>query len=259
MTGANCLLVALTLAAWMFGAAATPYNDAARLYERGEYLKAAALAAKGDTASSLALAARASLTHAIYVSAPSQRPTEVQRGAAFASKALTLDPGHVEARLQLVIALYQQARAASPISAFFQGYADEALSHLDAALRLEPENPWAHSALGGWHFEVVRLAGRMLAKTLYGASLTEGRTAFSKAITLKPRSVVLQYNFARALLLNDPTTNRTEAVQALEVALAAAPMNHLEKIIKARARTVLDAANTGSPKALRQALNSDGF
>jgi predicted Zn-dependent protease len=99
----------------------------------------------------------------------------------------------------------------------------------------------------------------MLAKTLYGASLTEGRTAFSKAITLKPRSVVLQFNFARALLLNDPTTNRTEAVQALEVALAAAPMNHLEKIIAARARTVLDAANTGSPEALRQALNSDGF
>ena len=50
MTGANCLLVALTLAAWMFVTAATPYNGAARLYERGEYLKAASLAAKGDTA-----------------------------------------------------------------------------------------------------------------------------------------------------------------------------------------------------------------
>ena len=166
----------------------------------------------------------------------------MQRVAAFTSKALTLDPSNVEARLQLVIALYQKARSASSaISAFFQGCADEVLSYLDAALRLEPGNPWAHSALGGWHFEVVRLAGRMLAKTLYEDSLTEGRTVYSKAITLKPGSAVLQYNFARALLLNDATTNRTKAAQALEVALATAPMNHLENIIAARACTVLDA------------------
>jgi len=155
----------------------------------------------------------------------------MQRGAAFASKALTLDPAHVEARLQLVIALYQQARAASPISAYFQGHADEALAHLDVAMRLDRGIPWAHSALSGWHFEAVRLAGYMLAKTLHGASLTEGHTAFSKAITLKPGSVMLQYNFARALLLKDPTTNLGEAVQALKVTLAVASMKHLEKIL----------------------------
>ena len=61
------------------------------------------------------------------------------------------------------------------------------------------------------------------------------------------------------MLLNYSTTNRTEAVQVLEVALATAPMNHLENIIAARARTVLDAVYSGSPKALRQALNSYGF
>jgi len=36
----------------------------------------------------------------------------------------------------------------------------------------------------------------MLAKTLYEASLTVGRTTFSKAITLKFESIMLQYNFA---------------------------------------------------------------
>ena len=259
MTPAKCLSAAFALAAWMAVTAATSYNDAARLYERGDYLEAASLAARVNTASGLALAARAYLAYAIYVANPSQRPTEVQRGAALASKALALDPGHVEAHLQLVIALYQQARAASPISAYFQGYAEEARSHLDTALRLDPGNPWVHSALGGWHFEVVRLAGPMLAEDLYGASLTDGRTAFSKAITLNPGSIVMQYNFARALLLNDPDTNRTEAVYALETALAATPMNHLDKIMAARARAVLDAANAGSSEALHQVLDSDGF
>jgi len=61
------------------------------------------------------------------------------------------------------------------------------------------------------------------------------------------------------MLLNNPTTNRTEAVQALKVALAAAPMNHLAKIIAARARTVLDAVNTRSLETLRQVRNSDRF
>ncbi len=55
----------MTLVAWMMGAAATPYDEATRLFESGKYLKAASLAATTDTASGLALSARATLTHAI--------------------------------------------------------------------------------------------------------------------------------------------------------------------------------------------------
>jgi uncharacterized tellurite resistance protein B-like protein len=259
MNRSKFLSPAFALAAWMMVTAAAPYEDAARLYEKGEFLDAASLAASDNTASSLALAARAYLAYAIYKADPAQRATEVQKGAALASKALTLDPNHVEAHLQLVVALYQKGRAATPIGAYFRGYAEEARSHLDTALRLEPENPWVHSALGGWHFEVVRLAGPLLAENLYGASLTDGRTAFSKAIALQPGNIVMQFNFARALLLSDPDTNRTEAVRALETALAATPANHLDTIMAARARTVLNAANSASPEALQWALESDGF
>ena len=249
----------LVLAAWTMVAAATPYDDAARLYRSGKFLEAASLAATLDTASSLALAARATLAHAVYVADRSQRPAEVQRGAELAKKAQALDPGNVEGHLQLVLALYQQARAATAVGAYFQGYAEEVRYHLDTALRLDPSNPWAYSLLGGWHFEVVRLAGPMLAQNLFEANLSDGRAAFSKAIALMPRNIVLRYAFARALLLSDADTNRTEAVHALEAALAATPMNHLDKIIAARARTVLDAVNSGSPEALRQALDADGL
>lgn len=249
----------LALAAGMIVAAATPYDDASRLYESGKYLEAADLAAAVNTASSLALAARATLAHAVYVARLSERTAEVQRGAEFARKALSLEPGQVEAHLQLVIALYQQARAATPISAYFQGYASEARLHLDTALGLEPDNPWVHSLLGSWHFELVRLAGPMLARNLFEANLTDGRAAFSKAIVLMPGSIVLQYILARALLLSDPDSNRTEAVHALEAALAAPPMNHLDHILAARARAVLDAVNSGSFETLLRALDPDGY
>ena len=259
MTGAKCLSVASALAAWIIVTAATPYDEATRLFERGQYREAATLAAKGNTASSLALAARASLVYAIYMADPFQRPIEVEKGAAFASKALDLDPDLVEARLQLVVALHQQSRAASPISAFFLGYADEARIHLDKALRLDPNNPWIHSLLGGWHFEVVRRAGPLLAENLYAATLKDGRIAFSKAKKLMPRNIVMQYYFARALLQTDPDTYRKEAVRELETTLAIQPANHLDKVIAIRARTILDAVKTGSSEELLRVLDPGGL
>ncbi len=257
MTRPWWLRVTTALVAWMIASAATPHNEAAELYKRGKYLEAASLAATADTASSLALAARATLTHAIYVADRPQRAAEVQRAADVARKALTLDPGHVEAHLQLVIALYHQSRATTLIGAYFEGYAAEARSHLDTALSLEPDNPWAYSLLGGWHFEIVRLAGSALADLLLDANLAEGRGAFAKAIALMPRSIVVQYEFARALLLSDPDTNRARAVQALEAALAETPISHLEKLMAARARATLDAVKSGSPEFLQRTLDPD--
>lgn len=251
------LRVTMALVAWMIAAAATPDNEAARLYERGNYLEAASLAAAAETASSFALAARATLTHAIYVADRTQRAAEVQRAVDLARKALTLDPGQVEAHLQLVIALHQQARAATPFSAYLQGYAGEARDHLDTVLSLDPDNPWAQSLLGGWHFEIVRLAGSTLAHLLLEADLAEGRTAFAKAIALMPGSIVLQYEFARALLLSDSVTNRTKAVHALEAALAETPISHLDKLMAVRARATLDAVKSGSSELLRRTLDPD--
>ena len=220
-------------------------------------MEASSLAAAADTAPSLALAARAILTHAIYVADRSQRAAEVQKAMDLANKALTLDPGHVEAHLQLVIALYQQARAATPISAYLQGYGAEARSHLETALRLEPNNPWAHSLLGGWHFEIVRLAGSAFASLLFEADLMAGRAAFAKALALMPGSIVLQYGFARAILLSDLETNRARAIDALEAALAEMPKSHLEKLMAARARATLDAVKSGSSELLQRTLDPD--
>ncbi len=245
----------MALVVGMIASAAAPYNEATRLYERGDYLEAASLAAATETASSLALAARATLTHAIYVADRTQRAAEVQRAVVLAKKALTFDPGHVEAHLQLVIALHQQARAATPFSAYIQGYAAEARDHLDTALSLDPDNPWAYSLLGGWHFEIVRLAGSTLAYLLLEADLGEGRTAFAKAIALMPGSIVLQYEFARALLLNDPETNRKRAIHALEAALAETPNSHLENLVAVRARATLDAVKSGSSEILQRTLD----
>ncbi|MEE9544082.1 MAG: hypothetical protein V3V55_00610 [Rhodospirillales bacterium] len=255
MTGACWLRPTAALAAWLIVSAAAPYDECVRLYESGKYLDAASLAATADTASGIALAARATLVHAIYVADPAQRAAEVQRGEDLARKALSIDPGHIEAHLQLVIALHQKTLATTPISAYFRGYATEALSHLKTVLRLDPDNPWAHLLLGGWHFEIVRLAGPVVAGILFEAELTDGRAAFAKAIALMPGSIVPRYEFARVLLLNDTDTNRTEAAHLLRAALQATPTDYLDKMIATRAGALLDAMKSGSSVALSRALH----
>ncbi|NQU71229.1 MAG: hypothetical protein HQ514_11805, partial [Rhodospirillales bacterium] len=155
--------------------AASPYSadtylKSSRLFERGKYLEAAALAATANTAQGFALAARATLANAIYVAKRPQRQVQVETGVELAEKALALDSHIVEAHLQLVIAFYQKSRATTPLDAYFQGYADKSSEHLAVALDLDPDNPWGLWLLGGWNFEVVRLAGPILADTLFSAS-----------------------------------------------------------------------------------------
>lgn len=246
------------LAIWLAVSAATPHEQASRLFDSGEYLEAASLAAKIDTASGLALAARAMLAHAVYVAKRPQRDAEVEMGAELARRSLAKNYRHVEAHLQLVIAYYQKARATTSLDAYFQGYADKSSQHLEIALEFEPANPWALWLLGGWNFEIVRLAGPILADTLFDANLAAGRAAFARANSLMPDTVVLHYSFARALLMDDADANRTEAVRELEKALAAKRKNHLDGIIADRARIVMDAVRSGSSDALRRALEPEG-
>ena len=87
--------------------------------------------------------------------------------------------------------------------------------------------------------------------------MTEGYAAFTKAITLIPGNIVLQYEFARAILLSDPETNRARAIDALEAALAETPNSHLEKLMAARARATLDAVKSGSSEQLQRTLDPD--
>ena len=154
--------------------------------------------------------------------------------------------------------VYLDHAATTPLDAYFQGYADKSSEHLAIARELEPDNPWAHWLFGGWNFEVVRLAGPILADTLFDANLAAGRTAFLRAISLRPKTVVLHYSFARALLMDDPEANRTEALMELKKSLAVIPQNHLDKIIAARARRVMAAVISRSPDDLRRALQPDG-
>jgi predicted Zn-dependent protease len=108
---------------------------------------------------------------------------------------------------------------------------------------MAPANAWAQASLGAWHLEIVQHAGPVLANLMYGASRDKGLQHYRTALTLDPRSALLQMNFALALLAMEREDMVTEATRALEIAVADESQDHLVSYTRHQARQLLRALN----------------
>lgn len=240
------LAVGLGAAPMALAAAAHPQDlDAARaLYDRGVMLKAAELARGFDSADGHALASQATLVAAIYQRSGHDHAL-LRQAADDARAALTLDPDHVQAHLQLALALGYLAED-DPISAHLNGTAREGKALLDRALALAPDDAWAHGMLGVWHLRVVRHAGPMLAESLYGASLEQGRAQCEEAASLAPDMLAVRFGCAIALLEADPKRSTQEAVEILDTVVRLPAGDAAAELIQADARRRLELLRSGA-------------
>ncbi len=206
------LIVGLML--MLGGAQAGDLDEAKRLYDEGAMAAAAKLARTAGTADGYALAAQATLVEAVYLADRSSQPDLFDQAAEDARRALALDDDHVDAHLQLATAIGHMADR-DPITAHFKGYADEGKTHLDRALVLAPDYPWAHGLLGIWHLQIVKHASPALADRWYGATREAGLRHCAKAAELGPDILALQLACAVSLLQLDPKRYRPEVVQKL--------------------------------------------
>ena len=180
------LIGALTVAAWMAapafaeteGALPQALRPAMADYAAGAYEEAAIAATEtADNAAraqtklrAFILAARAWLAYGQKAQNQAAKEEAYRNGEAAADRALALSDESAEAHIYKALALGFRSREEGPVNAYFAGYAEAARSHIETALTLEPDNPWALAALGGWHLEALR-AGGQLARSLVGASL----------------------------------------------------------------------------------------
>jgi hypothetical protein len=243
-------LLALTLLASP-GAAAPRRGDLAQahaLYDRGVMLKAAELARGFGTADGYALAARATLVAAIYQMRNGPDRGLLRRAADDARAALALDAGHVQAHLRLAVALGYLAEA-DPVNAHVAGTARESKALLDRALALAPDSAWAHAMLGVWHLRVVKHAGSLLAESLYGASLEQGRARCEEAASLAPEVLALRFGCAIALLEASPRRYTQDALEILDTVVRLPAGDVAAQLIQADARRRLDALKSGAGAA----------
>ena len=242
-------LLALAALLLLAGLAAAPAkaDDAAlfALYAKGDYGAAMKAGEAAHSAYGAALAARAAMADAVLQAVPCMEC--LQRAEALARQAVVADPKLADGQVWLAVALGYQARILGMVRARLRDLPGQARAALDAAIASEPANPFAVSALGGWHIEVVKGGGPFLARTLYGATLADALALFDRAARLAPGNVAVRYQIALSLAGFDPQAYHTRIATELEAAIRATPATSYERAMQARAVELKAALNGSRP------------
>jgi len=217
-------------------------------FTEGRYGEAVTLAEAEPSADNLAFAARSLLAEAM--SAPDHIPPQAlaEQAEAYARRAIAAEPGHVEGRLQLAIALSLRARPLSNREARRSGFGSEAKTLAEAVLKDDPANAYAHGFMAVWNIEVVRRGGS-LGSAVMGASVRQGKRHYAHAIAADADDASTHWQYARALTALNAKKYRNDIDTALAAALAAHPGSALERTMQARALELRTALDTQSRKA----------
>lgn len=212
-------------------------------FTEGRYADAARIADLSSTPDSLAFAARSRLAEAM--SAPDFVPPAelVSEAELLARAVLADDPQHVEARLQLAIALSLKARPMSNRQAMRAGHGEEAKALVESVLEDDPSNTYAHGFLSVWHVEVRRRGGAIGASVM-GASVKKARRHYQAAIAMAPDEASIHWQYARALAALNAKKFRAEIETALDAAIMSGTDSSLEGVMQARAQTLQSSLNT---------------
>ena len=249
------------LGVWIFKASADvalppSFAEAEALYTDGKFVQAASMAGELETASGLALAARALLAHATTTAPTEEKLGLIDRAEELARRAIALDDTVVEGHLQLVVAIGHRAKAQGAVMSQIEGLAGKTRSHIDRALALEPDNPWALAISGGWHLELARRDPIGITVLLFGARRSTGMAEFERALELDPTNAVLHVQYGLTLLEARRNKFKERAIAALNVADTLSPPGVYDRLIQGRGRHVLDLMNKGDKKPLLKAVRN---
>lgn len=237
----------LCLVAWSSGASAAGISEAEQLYQAGDMVEAARIGRTQGSAAGLTLAARASLVNALYLAPEGQREELLQAAADDADQALQLEPQHVDAMLQLAVALGKLAEREDPLTAHMKGYGHRGRALIERAIALRPDDAWANGLLGIWHLQVVRRGGATLAQELYGANEADGRRLCRRAVELDTSVAAIRYGCARSLLDLDPEANRGEALAELRRVVETPVQDVAGRLLRKAASRDIEEASPEAP------------
>lgn len=249
---------ALLLLAPLAAAQAATTEEIFALYARGEYELAARAGEAAHTAPGLAIAARAVLADEVLREIPCMPCLE--RAEALSRAAIAADPHYAFGQLWLAVSLGYESRLTGMVRARLRDAPGESRAALDMAVKDDPRNPFAVSALGGWHIEVVRGGGSYLARVLYGATEKQALALFDRAVAVAPGNVAVRYQIALSLAGFNAQRYRSRIASELRAAEAGEAVTAYEKKIQSRANDLLGLVNRGPAAALAaQVRKYQGF
>jgi len=224
------------------------------LYAEGHYPDAMRRGEESHTAQGLAIAARAALADAMMRPAPCLAC--LQRGEEDARRAVALDARLSDAHVWLAASLGYQARILGVVRTGLTDSPAQAKAELDQALALDPSNPYALAALGGWHAELVRAGGEFLAGKIYDASMEKSLALFDRAERAAPHNVAVHYQIALALGGSDKISYHARIESELQAAIEGPPQTVYEKFVAGRAQELLTLMKRGDSDAFDAKLKT---
>ena len=225
---------------------AVPARSADSLYDiyaSGKYDEAIRAGVAAHSAPGYAIAARAVLADAVLRETPCLEC--LQRGEGFARQAVAADPKYPDGQIWLAVALGYESRITGAVKARLRDAPGESKAALDAAVKNDPRNPFAVSALGGWHIEVVHAGGAFLARLVYGATESEALALFDRAVKLAPGNVAVRYQIGLSLAGFNPEKYRSRIEGELTAAMHDTPESAYEKALQGRASELLVLLHRG--------------
>lgn len=224
------------------------------LYAQGHYQDAMRRGEESHSAEGLAIAARAALADAM--TRPERCLTCLERAEEDARRAIALDAHVADGHVWLATSLGYEARIEGVMRASWSNSPAQAKEQLDAALAIDPANPYALAALGGWHAELVRAGGAFLASKVYDASLEKSLALFDRAGRAAPHNVAVHYQIALSLAGMDPAGYRVRIENELNTATQGPPQTAYEKFVAGRAQELLTLSKRGDTDAFEARLRT---
>ena len=177
----------------------------------------------------------------------------LKRGEAYARRAVAADGQAPDGHVWLAASLGYETRIVGVVRARLDNDPAQAKEHLDAALKVEPDNAYALAALGGWNVE-IGARGRKFPGAANCTTPAWSRDSHCSIVRCawRPAMSAVRYQIALSLAGLDPETYRSRVENELDAAIHAAPETAYEKFVQGPSRGIAGAVEARRPRSLRR-------
>ncbi len=147
-----------------------------------------------------------------------------------AGQLISQQPENVNAYYWRAYALGRYSQGISVAKALAQGLGSKVKTDLEHVIKLAPQHPDAHIALGTFHAEVIDKVGELIGAMAYGAHKHTGLSLLQQSLQFNVASTLGMIEYAHAMLMLGGDAMLGEANRLYQLAASGVPLDAAERL-----------------------------